>query len=104
VIAGSQETRFYYDGDGGRVKKTNFLSGEYTIYIGELYESHLDELNTKHIFAGSQKIASLKSDGSISYYHKDHINSSNIITDGQGNPITHYEYSPYGSLSFKSKS
>ncbi|MBN1521804.1 MAG: hypothetical protein JW928_04660 [Candidatus Aureabacteria bacterium] len=101
VTAGSQVTRFSYDGDGGRVQKTDLLSGEYTVYIGELYESHSDGLSIKHIFAGSQKVCSLKSDESIFYYHKDHIHSSNIITDGQGNLITHYEYSPYGSLTLQ---
>ncbi|MBU2541140.1 MAG: RHS repeat-associated core domain-containing protein [Candidatus Omnitrophica bacterium] len=51
---------------------------------------------------GSQRIASVKSvdngPWTAQYYHSDHLGSSNIITDEQGNQIALYEYTPYGEL------
>ena len=32
-----------------------------------------------------------------SYYHLDHLGSSNVITDASGNLVEHYEYTPYGT-------
>jgi len=32
------------------------------------------------------------------YYHSDHLGSSNVITDQDGQKIAYYEYTPYGSL------
>ena len=34
----------------------------------------------------------------VSYYHPDHLGSSNVITDGAGRQVACYEYTPYGSF------
>jgi RHS repeat-associated protein len=36
---------------------------------------------------------------SISYYHSDHLGSSNVISDANGVRIAAYEYQPYGKVS-----
>jgi RHS repeat-associated protein len=80
-----------------------------TTYIGSLYEitsevgSSISEVRKKHIFAGANRIATIELQSSnpeprIYYYHSDHLGSSSVITDSTGAQVSHYEYTPYGSL------
>jgi len=67
-----------------------------TIYVGSLYEK-TNSIPTKHIFLGSMRIASIKG-GEVSYYHTNHLGSTDIITDSLGEEVVHYEYAPYGEV------
>jgi RHS repeat-associated protein len=100
LLKGGME--FAYDGDGGRIKKAS-LSGT-TVYVGSLYEIDSDGKIRKHIFSGANRIATLSlrggsgaTDEAISFYHTDHLGSSNVITDSTGVQIQYCEYTPYGS-------
>ncbi|MFH1691505.1 MAG: RHS repeat-associated core domain-containing protein [Candidatus Omnitrophota bacterium] len=116
IIQPDATTDFVYDGDGGRVKKvttspSHQVTSE-TTYIGSLFEINTDYSDsenpitktTKHIFAGSNKVCSvntrtgLPDNPQTSYYHTDHLGSSNVITDETGAQASHYEYTPYGSI------
>jgi len=88
----SATTSFVYDGGGARVKKTT-ASGT-TAYIGKLYECKAGTCS-KYIFAGGSRIAQ-KVGTSISYYHQDHLGSSSIVTDSNGNKIEEVYYYPFG--------
>lgn len=99
-----EETKYSYDGDGGRVLRQQ--KEELTVYIGSSYE--LEGLAgqsatkvTKHIFMGSTRICSIETTTNthVYYYHQDHIGSSNVITDESGNIVQILEYSPYGEVS-----
>ncbi|MBL7130493.1 MAG: VCBS repeat-containing protein [Candidatus Omnitrophica bacterium] len=69
-----------------------------TIYIGSLYEK-TSGVSTKHIFLGSQRIASIKNQASsIYYYHTNHLGSTDTITNSFGEEVVHYEYAPYGEI------
>ncbi|MEW6008868.1 MAG: RHS repeat-associated core domain-containing protein [Candidatus Omnitrophota bacterium] len=51
---------------------------------------------------GSQRVASVKTRGDLvtrTYYHSDHLGSSNVLTDQSGNQVALYEYSPFGEVS-----
>ncbi|MBI5873337.1 MAG: hypothetical protein HZB36_04250 [Candidatus Omnitrophica bacterium] len=87
---------FVYDGDGGRVKK--ILPQGTTTYIGSLFEIDSGGKTTKHIFAGSNKVCSVESTGKKYFTHSDHLGSSSIITDQNGQQVSHYEYTPYGTI------
>jgi RHS repeat-associated protein len=89
-------TSFSYDGDGGRVRKTT-ASGT-TTYIGSLFEIDSSGKTIKHIFAGSNRVATVESTGSTYYYHSDHLGSSNVITNQSGQQAQYCEYTPYGTL------
>jgi RHS repeat-associated protein len=109
------ETKYTYDGDGGRVLRQE--NNEITVYIGSSYESvgpagQLPDKITKHIFMGSTRICSvehLRGGTSLSnpssevehvyYYHQDHIGSSNVITDETGVVVNILEYTPFGEVS-----
>ena len=94
--------QYFYDGDGGRVKKVTPKAT--TTYIGSLYEV-TGSLKTKHIFMGPNRMASSfrgsEATEAISFYHTDHLGSSNIITNQAGNLIQNCEYLPYGEFATK---
>jgi RHS repeat-associated protein len=110
VIQPDATTNFVYDGDGGRVKKsvTTSQGHNVTTYIGSLFEKndYTDSGNQitqiKHIFAVAARVCSVKSvdngPATADYYHSDHLGSSSVITDQNGQQVQHLEYAPYGSI------
>lgn len=87
-------TTYVYDSSGTRVKKT--AGSTVTVYLGKDYDI-TGGVSTKYLFLGDRRIAQKNSSGTTLYYHEDHINSSNIITDASGNQAAMYEYEAYGS-------
>jgi RHS repeat-associated protein len=94
---------FVYDGDGGRVKR--IAPSEIVTYIGSSYELQetIDGIRIKkHIYMGSTRVCTVEYDEAtpetLEYYffHQDHIGSSNVITDKDGNIAQLIEYTPYG--------
>ena len=99
--ASKETTTMVYDGDGGRVKKVTTSQGHKvtSIYIGSLYEEDSEGNAKCHIFLGSNRAFTI--DHRLStidcyYYHSDHLGSSNIISDSQGNQAQLLEYTPFG--------
>ena len=87
---------FVYDGDGGRVKKTEGTTT--TRYISKLYEC--DNTNcSRFIWAGSTRIATIAvNTGATQYWHGDHLGSSSVITDSTGAKVQTLAYYPFGDL------
>ena len=108
----SRTTDFYYDGDGGRVKRVSEIDeGQTTFYIGSLYEKitydnpQIPTKLKKHVFAGANRVCTNELTNQQTnqlYYHGDHLGSSNVITDETGNQVALYEYRPFGEVSFQS--
>ncbi|VEN72620.1 conserved membrane hypothetical protein [Candidatus Desulfarcum epimagneticum] len=103
------DTTFEYDGEGKRVKKA-VTGGSTVLYINENYEIN-DGSPVKYIFAGNLRIAkivpSTTTGGTVHYFHKDHLGSSSVTTDGRflGMPpanraqaVETSEYMPFGSM------
>lgn len=104
----SRTTNFYYDGDGGRVKRRSEIDqANTTTYIGSFFEkveydnSSIPTKVKKHIYAGANRVC-VVDDGNLRFYHGDHLGSSNVITDGSGTQIARYEYKPFGSQTYES--
>jgi len=94
IVQGGTTTTFVYDGDGGRVKK--ILGTTTTRYISKLYEC--DNTNcSRFIWAGSTRIATIASNGTINYWHGDHLGSSSVITDNAGTKVQAVAYYPFGN-------
>ena len=95
TIAGTESViNFAYDGDGVRAKKT--VNGDSTTYyIGDHYEI-TDGKVTKYVFAGNLRIAMIE-DFNFSYFHKDHLGSSTVMTEASGNIIESIDYMPFGA-------
>ena len=93
-IAGNESViNFVYDGDGVRAKKT-VNGGSSTYYIGDHYEI-TDGKVTKYVFAGNLRIAMVEGPN-FSYFHKDHLGSSTVMTDASGKIIESIDYMPFG--------
>lgn len=113
--------QYLYDGDGGRVQKTSYVTTVNSVssglsygallgdpqttstpvitkYVGEMYEE-TDNVGTRFIFLGGQRIAAVDTvSGSPVYYHGDHLGSTNVMTDNNGNQAELIEYDPYGKI------
>jgi len=87
-------TDFVYDGDGKRAKKS-VSDGSITYYLGDHLEIIDDEM-TKYIFSGDMRLAKVTQSG-VTYYHKDHLQSSTAMTDENGTQVEATEYMPFGS-------
>jgi len=87
-------TTFVYDSAGQRVKK--IAGGTTTTYLGKDYDVTAST-SSKYIFLGDKRISMKDSTGNLLFYHEDHINSSNVISDASGNQSALYEYDPYGA-------
>jgi RHS repeat-associated protein len=93
---GAGTTRFYYDHGNTRVRKTD-PTGQSAIYIGNIMELTVAGV-TKHIFAGSQRLATIKSDGQKLFYMTDHLRSTTLVTDEAASVVQRMDYEPYGAL------
>jgi RHS repeat-associated protein len=89
----AEVTQFYYDGDNNRVKKSVNI-GSTTYYFDDTYEV-VDDVSTIYIYAANLRVAKWTNDG-ISYFHKDHLGSSTLITDQSGTAVQSSSYAPYG--------
>jgi len=94
ITKGSTTVSFTYDGNGQRVKKQSSVSGT-TLYFGGLYEVR-GGVGIIHVFAGNKRVASVFVDGRTQFYHSNHLGSSSVITDHNGDKKEKMEYFPFG--------
>lgn len=98
---------YAYDSNGQRVKLVN--STKTTYYPTKLY--NIDNSNptlkvTKHLFSGSQNLATIDGTGAtaVIYYNAtDLLNSSSIMTDSTGTVAETMDYFPFGSIRIDQK-
>jgi RHS repeat-associated protein len=90
---------FSYDGNGQRIRKENVSIDATVLYFGELYELR-QTANVIHLFAGTRRIASMRSDGNDQFYHPNHLDSASVITDTNGGIKQRIEYYPFGTYRY----
>ncbi len=86
-----------YDGGGARAIKS-VSGGATTFYVGghfEVSQSGTGTETTRFIFAGNLRIAQIKG-GRASFFHKDHLGSSTIMSNSSGTALETSEYLPFG--------
>jgi len=76
------------------IKKTTYVNGFYQITTG----FHTSERTDKHISDGTRIIATKfdNNDAQTLYYTTNHIGSTSLLTDKDGNPVQTYAYYPFG--------
>jgi RHS repeat-associated protein len=101
-----QDCYYSYDTSGQRVVKKGIF-GE-TVYVNMFFEIKDNDMITKFIFVGESRIVSKlghKYDDlnggeyerlNTYYHHTDHLNTSNVITDYQGNIFKEVYLTAYG--------
>jgi len=109
-------TYFVYDDQGERVIKRG-AQGE-TVYVNKFFIVRNRGVATKHVYAGSTRVASRMMHGRkkvtgadttpeetdletglpnfLYIYHQDHLGSSNFVTDRKGKVYQHLAYFPFG--------
>ena len=116
VKSGLVTTDYTYDHKNRRVIKHVKSSNNGTLtesvvqYVDQRYEVR-DKIPVKYVFAGQNRVArvidsnsqtagsdSFPSDSmvSTSFYHQDHLGSTNVLTDEDGNLVEEVLYFPFG--------
>jgi RHS repeat-associated protein len=89
---------FAYDGAGRRIYKASRKTPGTpitTFYFGEEYEQ-TDGEDVYHLF-GRGRVASFHLDGTAQFYHSDHLGSTSVVTNEQGNLVQQIGYYPFGN-------
>ncbi|MBI3177559.1 MAG: hypothetical protein HYZ35_06180 [Chloroflexi bacterium] len=96
---------YQYDGDGNRVKQVH-PDGTFTIYIAGLYEASYAStgtlLNTKVYYAFGGKVVAMRDNSTLYYLHTDHLGSTRVVTDGNGQAVSLNAYYPFGASKYTS--
>ena len=101
VVASGITSDYLYGADGERSHK--LVGGTQTYYINANYVVRPGQQRTKHITIGSERIASVVVPEGTAihfphFYHSDHLQSTNYVTDALGNLVQHNEYFPHGEV------
>ena len=95
---GTVVAEYFYDSSGQRVKKIE--NGVATYYVGKHYETQVGGTNagnTSYYFAeGGERVAKKGPSGSVYYYHLDHLDGINVVTDAAGSTVARSDYLPFG--------
>jgi RHS repeat-associated protein len=96
---GETIAQYFYDANGKRYKKIE--NNETIVYIWSgnnvVYEKNMTtNVETKYLYANMFRIAKIV-DGVVTYYHQDHLLSTRLLTDANGNVIEEEEYEEFGS-------
>ena len=101
VVMTNLTVSFGYDSGGERLWKQGASTNSLQVWIDGNYEEK-DGRILYHISANGREVCTFDSTGTnvFEYYHPDHLHSTAIQTDTNGNRIQHYEYSIYGQSRF----
>lgn len=97
VVSNNATSTYGYDTGGQRVLMT--VGNTTTYYPNKLYNI-FGATATKHIFAGSDLIATIQgtSTSAVPYYiHTDHLGSTNVVTTASSTVTQLSDYYPYGA-------
>jgi RHS repeat-associated protein len=102
-ITGANGFTYTYDADGNRVAKANGSTGTLYWYMspGIVAESDLSgNLQSEYMFFDGERVARRDNpgttSGSVSYYFSDHLTTTDIVTDAQGNIKNESDFYPWG--------
>ena len=102
AVTSPQLENYTYDPFGQRIKIMRNDSANTTIYTP--FKELMRIVNSSgtydftYVYDGSTLVARVNPDGSKWYYHPDHLSSTSLITDQNGNVVENTFYSPYGEL------
>jgi RHS repeat-associated protein len=93
-------TSYTYDADGNRVAKSNGTTGTLYWYMspGIVAESDLSgNLQSEYVFFDGERVARKDFPSlAVSYYFSDHLKTTDIVTDAQGNIKNESDFYPWG--------
>lgn len=97
---------YVYDYQGERIEKKEYTNGslQQTVYTPtKEYEtkkqaSNSATANTTYYYANDELVARKNPDGTNTYYQNDHLNSTSLLTDQNGNVLENTSYYPFGEV------
>jgi len=95
IQQGTKTVSLQYDHTRNRMKKTGG-NGDWVVYVGDIMEVTKSGI-TKYVFAGKQRIATIKPNDETLFYMSDHLRSSTLVTDAGGIVVQRMDYEPYGA-------
>jgi len=104
VLTTSSTVSFGYDSSGARLWKQG-TNSNLQVWIDGNYEEKNGQI-LYHVTAGGQTVCTFDKTGTnvFAYYHPDHLHSTAIETDKNGNRNQHYEYMAFGQDRFTESS
>ena len=95
-VGGVRIATYTYDAAGMRIKKTE--NGETTVYVGRYYEKNLTTgVETLYLYLGEQLVA-YEVDDNLRYLHRDHLGSTAVVTDVNGDVVFERTYDAWGNV------
>ena len=100
IFDNDKETNFKYNDAGERILKQS--DEGYTAYVNQHYTERNGEQGTKHVFVGTERIASKvivdfgPGNDEVYFFHPNHLGSTHYVTTGGGEIHEHLEYFPFG--------
>jgi len=100
ITKGTTTVNYAYDAERNRIQKVK--GTDYTVYIGKLYEKVLKAGVVEHkqyISVGGKTFAVFNTKGTTieqRYLHKDHLGSTDVITDEAGDVVERQSFDPHG--------
>lgn len=97
---------YVYDHTGKRIIKKEYKNGilQRTVYSpSDEYEtvvlaSNGAKLNTTYYKVNDEVVAKKNPDGTLNYYHNDHLGSNSVLTNQSGVVVEKTTYEPYGEV------
>ena len=100
IFDNDKETNFKYNDAGERILKQS--DEGYTAYVNQHYTERNGEQGTKHVFVGTERVASKvivdfgPGNDEVYFFHPNHLGSTHYVTTGGGEIHEHLEYFPFG--------
>ncbi|HWZ41886.1 MAG TPA: RHS repeat-associated core domain-containing protein [Candidatus Saccharimonadales bacterium] len=100
-ITGAGGFNYTYDADGNRVEKANGSTGTLYWYLtpGVIGESDLTgTMKSEYVFFNGERVArrDLVMPTGVFFYFSDHLKTTDIVTDAQGNILNESDFYPWG--------
>jgi RHS repeat-associated protein len=100
---GSDTYSYIYSGDGERVievvSTTNVIT---TVFIGNYYEYTItgtEAITKSYYYAGATRVA-MRDEGTLYFLLSDHLGSTSLTVDGNGDLYAEMRYKPWGSVRY----
>lgn len=105
VATATAVSSFGYDAAGARLWKQASTNANLQVWVDGNYEEKNGQ-TLFHILAAGKTVCTFdKFETNVfEYYHPDHLNSTSVLTDRNGNRIQHHEYTAFGKDRFTESS
>lgn len=99
MTKGATTTLYYYDVNNGRQVKFEQTTHSYKVYPNKFYEEKRSGDKNKYVFLGDLRLLTVTGTSTpvANLNFTDHLNSSSITTDSNGNITNLNDYLPYGT-------